>query len=81
MQNKSALWIFTLLLGVACLYVLSFTWVTASVESEAKEIAQEKLDSLLLVTPELTAQKQGEALDDFESNILLSKNSEEVYPL
>jgi len=81
MQNKAALWIFTVLLAIASLYVLSFTWVTASVESDAKELAQEKLDSLMEVTPDLTAQKQGEELGKFETSILLAKNSQKVYPL
>ncbi|MBD81681.1 MAG: protein translocase subunit SecDF [Crocinitomicaceae bacterium] len=81
MQNKSALWIFTVLLALSCVYVLSFTWVTASVESEAKELAQEKLDSLLVETPDLSVQQKDSVLDRFEANILLSKNSEEVYPI
>ena len=42
MQNKAALWIFTGLLALACLYELSFTAVTSGVEKEAKVVAQEK---------------------------------------
>ena len=37
MQNKALIWTFMVLLSLACLYQLSFTWVTASVESDAKE--------------------------------------------
>lgn len=40
MQNKTAIWLFTILLALACLYQLSFGWVVSSVESEAKNHAE-----------------------------------------
>ena len=45
MQNKGAIKIFALLLGLACIFYLSFTWVTNSVESEAKEYAENVANS------------------------------------
>ncbi|MDP3556069.1 MAG: protein translocase subunit SecDF [Bacteroidota bacterium] len=40
MQNKGAVKLFAVLLGLACLFYLSFTWVTNGVESEAKAYAE-----------------------------------------
>ncbi|MGE0566887.1 MAG: protein translocase subunit SecDF, partial [Bacteroidia bacterium] len=40
MQNKGAIKIFALLLTLACIFYLSFTWVTRSVEGEAAEYAE-----------------------------------------
>jgi SecD/SecF fusion protein len=40
MQNKGAVKLFAVILAVACLYQLSFTWVTFSVEKKAKEYAK-----------------------------------------
>lgn len=40
MQNKGAIKIFAILLALACIFYLSFTWVTRGVESEAKEYAE-----------------------------------------
>ena len=39
MQNKGLIWSFIVLLSLACLYQLSFTWVAHGVESDAKEYA------------------------------------------
>jgi SecD/SecF fusion protein len=40
MKNKGFVQIFTVLLAIACIYQLSFTWKTRSVESQAKEWAK-----------------------------------------
>ena len=40
MQNKGAIKIFAILLGLACIFYLSFTWITRSVETEAKAYAE-----------------------------------------
>ncbi len=39
MQNKGLIWTFIILLSVACLYQLSFTWVAQSVEDKAAEVS------------------------------------------
>lgn len=43
MQNKSATWIFTILLTVACLFQISYSWVTGSVEKAAAKDAENQL--------------------------------------
>jgi SecD/SecF fusion protein len=40
MQNKGAIKIFAILLALACIFYLSFTWITRGVESDAKEYAE-----------------------------------------
>lgn len=45
MQNKGAIKIFAILLGLACIFYLSFTWKTQSVESDAMEYAKSKVSS------------------------------------
>lgn len=40
MQNKGAIKVFAILLGLACIFYLSFTWVTRSVEKDATEYAE-----------------------------------------
>lgn len=81
MQNKSAIWVFAILLSLACLYQLSFTMVTASVESDAKEVAQSRLDSLMLAEPELSQLEQEIAFQRFEQAYFQKMNTEEVYPI
>jgi SecD/SecF fusion protein len=81
MQNKSAIWIFTILLALACVYQLSFTFVTSGVEKDATVEAQRKLDSLMIENSALTQVEQEQAFQKFEQDYLLNMNSEEVYPL
>lgn len=80
MQNKSAIWFFTILLTLACLYQISFTWVAANVESEAKEIAVEKADSLV-AAESLTSYQRDSAMQVFENEQLLAMGPKPVYPL
>lgn len=46
MQNKGLVKIFALLLGLACIFYLSFTWVTRGVESDAAAYAENMGNSL-----------------------------------
>ncbi len=39
MQNRGALWVFTVLLALACAYQLSFSYFTSGLEREAHEVA------------------------------------------
>jgi SecD/SecF fusion protein len=43
MQNRSAIWVFTILLTIACIYQLSFSWVTSGFEDKATAYANNKL--------------------------------------
>lgn len=47
MQNRTIIWVFTILLSLACLYQLSFTWVTGSVESKAEAFAAAEANQFL----------------------------------
>ena len=40
MQNKGLIKVFAILLALACIFYLSFTWITHSVETDAKEYAE-----------------------------------------
>ncbi|MEQ9187879.1 MAG: hypothetical protein RLP15_09095, partial [Cryomorphaceae bacterium] len=80
MQNKSAIWTFAILLSIACLYQLSFSFVTSGVESDAKENAQSRVDSLVLDQPDLGQVSQDSAFQKFEQEYLQKMNTEPVYP-
>lgn len=49
MRNRSAIWVFTILLTLACLYQLSFSWVTKGVEDDAIKAANRQYDSIALL--------------------------------
>ena len=40
MQNKGVIWLFAIVFALACIFQLSYTWVTRSVEKDAKAYAQ-----------------------------------------
>ncbi len=80
MQNKSFIWGFAILLVLASLYQLSFTWVADNVEREAVENSQIKADSLGVVEGYDGFQVDS-ARQKFETEFLLAKGSEEVYPV
>lgn len=40
MQNKGAVKLFAILLGLACIFYLSFTWITKGIEEDAKAYAE-----------------------------------------
>lgn len=44
MQNKGAIRLFAILLAIACIYYLSFTLVTTSAETKAKEAAEQYIN-------------------------------------
>jgi SecD/SecF fusion protein len=50
MQNKGAIRIFAILLGLACLFYLSFSWITRKVEGEARASAEQTVSK-----PEIVA--------------------------
>ncbi|MDX2172681.1 MAG: protein translocase subunit SecDF [Bacteroidota bacterium] len=45
MQNKGAIKIFAILLGLACIFYLSFTWVTQGVEADARAYAENSINT------------------------------------
>ncbi|UTW65161.1 protein translocase subunit SecDF [bacterium SCSIO 12643] len=80
MQNKTFIWGFAILLVLASLYQLSFTWVADSVESQAVEVAQQKADSLNQ-NGELTLFELDSAKQSFETEYLLLQGPVSVYPV
>lgn len=93
MQNKGTIWVFTILLTLACLFQISYSWVTSGVERDASKYADSKLDSLMNLakvkttilnsdTFDLTSQSQIENLKrKYEEQYLISMNNKPVYPI
>ena len=94
MRNRSAIWVFTILLFLACLYQLSFSWVTRSFESDVNDQAVEKFDSLtqnaipyftlngdtLIVDGNSKKEKQ-QIVSYYEQKLLSDQSDAPVYPV
>lgn len=80
MQNKGAIVIFAILLALASLYQLSFSYFTNKVESEAEYHAQDQLDSVLTVSPDLRLSQKDSLFDYYENKFLKDHANEQVYP-
>ena len=91
MRNRSAIWIFTILLFLACLYQLSFSWVTKSFESDIHDLAEMKYDSLsneavefvingdtLVIGPDKEKQQ---IVSFYEQKLLAEKADQPTYPV
>ena len=91
MRNRSAIWIFTILLFLACLYQLSFSWVTKSFESDIHDLAESKYDSLsnevvefvingdtLVIGPDKENQQ---IISFYEQKLLAEKADQPTYPV
>jgi SecD/SecF fusion protein len=80
MQNRGALWIFTVLLALACAYQLSFSIFTSGLERKAAEEAAYKADSVLAV-PGNEALDREELKLGFENSYLRANGEQQVYPV
>lgn len=80
MQNKTFIWGFAILLVLASLYQLSFTWVADGVERDAVVVAAQKADSLNAIE-EMSLTEMATARQKFETEYLLSQNGAVVYPV
>lgn len=90
MQNRTAIWIFTVLLSLACLYRLSFTWVVNSVETDAAERAAKRVqfleagDGMLAIGSDTLDVKSGKgretAVSFYTKKFLLDTSDKAVYP-
>lgn len=80
MQNKSAIWVFTILLALACIYQLSFTLVTSVVEGDADTYSVAKLDSLRDTQPEINF-KEDSVILNYREAYLKKIGKKEVYPV
>ncbi|MFZ1616274.1 MAG: protein translocase subunit SecDF [Flavobacteriales bacterium] len=80
MQNKGALWVFTILLTLACLWQLSFSIFTNKLESRATSAAKAYADSVMS-----SADGGRYNLDSvqlaFENRYITQHNDEVVYPV
>ena len=96
MRNKGFFWFITILLTAVCLYQLSFTWVSNSVEKKSEKEANERVadlklksattgDSALLPNGVYVnfAEPEGEELAKaaFINQILKEKAENKVYPI
>lgn len=54
MQNKTAIWLFTILMITACVSALVPTWLAGSFEGKAEAYAEAQRDSLSRVHPEMS---------------------------
>ncbi|HRD52714.1 MAG TPA: protein translocase subunit SecDF [Flavobacteriales bacterium] len=80
MQNRGALWVFTVLLALACAYQLSFSYFTSGLEREARAFAGAKADSVLTVPGNEGMDRSVVALE-FENAFLRDHAEDKVYPL
>ncbi|MFZ1692315.1 MAG: protein translocase subunit SecDF [Flavobacteriales bacterium] len=80
MQNRGALWVFTVLLALACAYQLSFSYFTSGLEREARAFAGTKADSVLTVPGNEGMDSSVVALE-FENSFLRDHAEDKVYPL
>ena len=96
MRNKGFFWFLTILLSAVCVYQLSFTWVSNSVEDKSEKEANERVAALKLEAaknnnigylPNNTSvdfsQPEAEALakSAFINQILKEKAENKVYPI
>jgi len=80
MQNKGAIVLFTILLAIASLYQLSFSYFTSNVEKEAKSHAADQLDSILMVNPDIRLTEKDSIFAYYENKFLKDHANEKVYP-
>lgn len=81
MQNKSAIWLFTILLTLACLFQISFSFVTSSFESKAENYALTQLDSVRTADGELDLLTESTLIEDFKTEYLIKNANEPIYPI
>ena len=91
MRNRSAIWVFTILLFLACLYQLSFSWVTKSFETDIHNLAEKKYDSLSNEAVEFIIngdtlviggdKEKQQIVSYYEQNLLEENRDQPTYPI
>jgi len=81
MQNKGAIWLFTILLALACLFQISFSFFTNSFENEAEEEATYLVDSVRSAAGDLTTVEEENLKEEFKNDYLVDNANEEIYPV
>jgi SecD/SecF fusion protein len=81
MQNKGAIWLFTILLALACLFQISFSFFTSSFENKAEEEAAYLVDSVRSADGELSMVEEENLKEEFKNDYLADNANEEIYPV
>ena len=91
MRNRSAIWVFTILLFLACLYQLSFSWVTKSFETDIYNLAEKKYDSLSNEAVEFVIngdtlviggdKEKQKIVSYYEQKLLAENRNQPIYPI
>ncbi|MEZ4791210.1 MAG: protein translocase subunit SecDF [Flavobacteriales bacterium] len=81
MQNRGALWIFTILLALACLWQLSFSFFTSRMEKRARVEAGYSVDSLIQAEPAMADLDRDSLEIIYENRYLRTHGDEQVYPV
>ena len=97
MRNKGFIWVLTILLVLACIYQLSFSWATSGIEKAAKDYGVEKYNSLInseaeeavidnevvqLYTDSSVSEKAKLKVQaDYEQKYLADHGEDEAYPV
>ena len=81
MQNRGALWIFTILLALACVYQLSFSLFTGRIEREARSVAEQRADSVMSAPGAPARMDRDSLILGFENAFLRERGEDRVYPL
>lgn len=93
MRNKGFFWFFTILLVVVSIYQISFSFIGNSIETEAEELAMERVEELKASSGDQDAKLPNGTFVNFEKNkeaealakaayineILKERNDEEVF--
>lgn len=72
MQNKGLIKVFAIVFGLVCLYQLSFTFITAEVESEAEDFARQKVSENVENYSALRDVEQQKYLDSVANNEVIA---------
>lgn len=81
MQNKGAIWIFTILLAVASLYQISFSFFTSGFENKADAYAERMVDSVLVERDDIGVTERGQLREEYAEKYLRDNSDEEIYPV
>jgi SecD/SecF fusion protein len=81
MQNKSAVWLFTVLLALATLYILSKSWVSSRFETQAEKYVVENLRDSLMAEYNGNEDKVADAIVRETKKYLRDSANVEIYPI
>lgn len=82
MQNKSAIWLFTILLTIAALYQLSQGWVADRFEQQAMDyVTAEYSDDVKSAYPDITESELKDSLVRYQRAYLRDSGYVEIYPV